>query len=468
MGELLRRTGAFFMRRSFGDEFYWNIFKEYIHEIMTFNDLGMEFFVEGTRSRTAKALYPKTGLLSMALEPYFMGELYNLKVVPISISYEKPAEEQLFVYELLGIPKPKESTKGFFKALTALKNKNFGRLFFDFGAPIDLNEHFNGRVDKFKHASEPAYVQKLDNDELQLTEELAHFVVREQQKKIIIFNFNLMALIYNESIFTKSISSLSMNEMKRKILLLAEMFESLGAIVCIDRENLTQDILSSISVHENILEVQGVNSNFKLIKSKTEMASRSDEIKVKGHYLCSQIMDVAVPVFSLQLYCNPTLFWLAEPGFIVLCAKNCNNLTINELRSQVKKLREMFIYEFVMYPLNEESDFEKALEDLVNLDVLKISDNFVELNEKSPHVTLFLSAISPFLNCFLLTSTVIFTKFREKKFIAKDIFIAVQSHLEEEILKGNYSIHPYSLCLEAITTTILALCNVECLKKEKM
>jgi glyceronephosphate O-acyltransferase len=54
MGELLRKTGAFFMRRTFGDEFYWNIFKEYVHEIITFNDLGLEFFVEGTRSRTFK------------------------------------------------------------------------------------------------------------------------------------------------------------------------------------------------------------------------------------------------------------------------------------------------------------------------------------------------------------------------------------------------------------------------------
>lgn len=27
LGELLRKTGAFFMRRTFGDEFYWNIFK---------------------------------------------------------------------------------------------------------------------------------------------------------------------------------------------------------------------------------------------------------------------------------------------------------------------------------------------------------------------------------------------------------------------------------------------------------
>lgn len=73
--------------------------------------MGLEFFVEGTRSRTMKSLWPKTGLLSMALEPFFKGEVYNLKVVPVSISYEKPLEEQLFVYELLGVPKPKVSQK---------------------------------------------------------------------------------------------------------------------------------------------------------------------------------------------------------------------------------------------------------------------------------------------------------------------------------------------------------------------
>lgn len=72
---------------------------------MTFNDLGLEFFVEGTRSRTMKALWPKLGLLTMSLECFFKGELYNVQVVPVAISYEKPLEEQLFVYELLGIPK---------------------------------------------------------------------------------------------------------------------------------------------------------------------------------------------------------------------------------------------------------------------------------------------------------------------------------------------------------------------------
>jgi glycerone phosphate O-acyltransferase len=57
LGELLRKTGAFFMRRTFGDEFYWNIFKSYMHEIVTYNDYGLEFFIEGTRSRTCKVRF---------------------------------------------------------------------------------------------------------------------------------------------------------------------------------------------------------------------------------------------------------------------------------------------------------------------------------------------------------------------------------------------------------------------------
>lgn len=63
MGSLLRATGAFFMRRSFSatDSLYWDVFKEYVRAIVTEYHIGMEFFVEGTRSRSCKALPPKIG-----------------------------------------------------------------------------------------------------------------------------------------------------------------------------------------------------------------------------------------------------------------------------------------------------------------------------------------------------------------------------------------------------------------------
>lgn len=62
MGSVLRDTGAFFMRRSYNnDSLYWTIFRQYISQLITKGDLPLEFFIEGTRSRTAKSLMPKFG-----------------------------------------------------------------------------------------------------------------------------------------------------------------------------------------------------------------------------------------------------------------------------------------------------------------------------------------------------------------------------------------------------------------------
>lgn len=62
MGSMLRNTGAFFMRRSFStDKMYWEVFREYIRTLITQYHSGVEFFIEGTRSRSCKALSPKVG-----------------------------------------------------------------------------------------------------------------------------------------------------------------------------------------------------------------------------------------------------------------------------------------------------------------------------------------------------------------------------------------------------------------------
>lgn len=51
------------------------------------------------------------GLLSVVMDCYLTGQVSDIQLVPISISYERTLEEQLFARELLGTPKPKESTR---------------------------------------------------------------------------------------------------------------------------------------------------------------------------------------------------------------------------------------------------------------------------------------------------------------------------------------------------------------------
>ena len=61
-GWLLRNSGAFYIRRSFGaDQLYWSVFTEYVQTQLRNADAPVEFFIEGTRSRTAKSYKPRIG-----------------------------------------------------------------------------------------------------------------------------------------------------------------------------------------------------------------------------------------------------------------------------------------------------------------------------------------------------------------------------------------------------------------------
>ena len=53
---------------------------------------------------------PASGLLNIVMEPFLKGEVFDVSLVPVSISYERILEESLYARELLGVPKPKEST----------------------------------------------------------------------------------------------------------------------------------------------------------------------------------------------------------------------------------------------------------------------------------------------------------------------------------------------------------------------
>lgn len=345
------------------------------------------------------------------------------------------------------------------KAVTALKDKNYGQMFFDFGNPIDLNAYFGHKLDKFKYSAEPAHVQQINGDEMMLISNLAHHVVREQQKKIIIMIFNLMALIYNERVFTKTAYSLTITAMKNRILKVIEIFEGLGAIVSVKDKNLITEIESAINIHSNIIMINS-KQVIELIKANTSS---------HNNLLSPQIMNVAIPVFSLQLYCNPTLFWLAEPAFFVLCINDHKNISEDDLRRNVNTLRRIFIYEFVMYADFEKEDFEKTLDILLNLKVvLRTENNQFECNEQQVDVQrLLLSAIAPFLSSFLNVSKLLLENFYEHSFTEKEVFKTIQSSLEQEMIKENFYTHPYSLCLETIGTTLLSLSSQGCLVKEK-
>jgi glycerol-3-phosphate O-acyltransferase len=139
VGALLRRCGAFYLRRSFsGDKLYAAIFRAYVDSLIS-RGYAIEFFPEGGRSRTGRLLAPKTGLLSMVLESALKQRARKVALVPVFIGYDKAWEVSSYFKELKGAGKRKESAEALLKAGKIL-GKSYGRAYINFGEPIFLQE----------------------------------------------------------------------------------------------------------------------------------------------------------------------------------------------------------------------------------------------------------------------------------------------------------------------------------------
>ncbi len=140
VGSILRRGGAFFLRRSIrGDELYGEVFAAYVHEVLR-RGFPMEYFVEGGRSRTGRMLPPKAGLISMTVQSYLREHSRPLLFVPVYIGYEKLIEGGSYTQELAGAAKRKESVWGLLGAIRDLRHEQYGEVGVSFARPIALGE----------------------------------------------------------------------------------------------------------------------------------------------------------------------------------------------------------------------------------------------------------------------------------------------------------------------------------------
>jgi len=155
IGALLRRCGAFFMRRKFGgDALYTAVFRAYVESLIQ-RGYPIEFFPEGSRSRTGRLLAPKTGLLSMMVEAALRQRARRVLVVPVHIGYDRVWEINSYLKELKGAQKEKESVQGLLKA-TRMLTKSYGRVYLNFGEPIRLDEFADARLPGWREALVPA------------------------------------------------------------------------------------------------------------------------------------------------------------------------------------------------------------------------------------------------------------------------------------------------------------------------
>jgi len=138
VGPLLRKGGAFFMRRSFSNNrLYSVVFYEHLRKLMQ-RGHSIEFFPEGGRSRSGKLMPPRPGIISMILRSFLGMDEKQVSFVPISINYEKVLEGNSYINEVMGAEKKKENLKDIFSVFRDFRNY-LGEAYLQFGEPINLN-----------------------------------------------------------------------------------------------------------------------------------------------------------------------------------------------------------------------------------------------------------------------------------------------------------------------------------------
>ncbi len=139
VGPLVRRSGVFFIRRSFKDNVvYKHVLRQYIDYLIE-KRFSLEWYIEGGRSRAGKLLPPKFGMLAYVVDAYRRRKSEDVYLIPTSIAYDQIQDVGDYVAEQRGAAKQRESFGWFLKLVRSLQRR-YGDIHIRFGEPVSLQQ----------------------------------------------------------------------------------------------------------------------------------------------------------------------------------------------------------------------------------------------------------------------------------------------------------------------------------------
>lgn len=465
-GWLLRNCGAFYIRRSFGDDqLYWAVFTEYVQTQICNGDSPIEFYVEGTRSRTSKTYTPKFGMLSAALEPYFKSQIPDIMVIPVSVSYDRVLEESLYAYELLGVPKPKESTSGLLKARKILE-EDFGNVHIYFGEPVSIRKFSDGRVDRSKHSLAPRYIVSLTQEEQDLIRMLGHHVVMVHQHNMVISPWAMVA-----AVLMQSQQGVTVRELVREVDWVKRLASNLGAYIDWPVNESAETIIrASLALHPNIVAVTQ-DDVVQLLQVEPPMVQGAAAKQQVQHYT---VMQNAAQHIMLSLYRNNIIHVFVRPAMVALSVNSCRQdyLSLDDLYQKYAFLERLLCRDFVFVPGNTKKDFDHTFATLAHIGAVVVEAGAVSIQKSTNKTTAFLSQMfEPFLvgywlMCqFLLSSRMQVSAkplARTQKSLTREMQALCARLLQEETIH-----HHEVLSLDMANNCLHALYHLGGVSKEK-
>ncbi|TGO06793.1 hypothetical protein BTUL_0515g00010 [Botrytis tulipae] len=353
VGSFLQHAGAMWIRRSFGDDaLYTTLVQSYIDTLLQ-GGYNFECFIEGGRSRTGKLLPPKFGILSFILDSILSGRVKDTIICPVSTQYDKVIETEGYVGELLGIPKKKENLADFLSASSVLSLK-LGRVDVRFHEPWSLRDFILQQQARslgipktldFENINVPSVRQKL-------LRTLGYKVLSDINAVSVVMPTALVGTV----LLTLRGRGVGKSELIRRVEWISERVRNKGGRVAHFAGATTSTVV------ERALEVLG-----------KDLVGRVDGLAEETYY--------AVDRFQLSFYRNMTIHLFISEALVSASmymnvkrggGKVHQNISYEDLRSQVQFLSQLFRGEFIYPTEGLVVNLDNTLHDLE-------ADNIVEL-----------------------------------------------------------------------------------------
>ncbi|MBF6298498.1 glycerol-3-phosphate 1-O-acyltransferase [Nocardia amamiensis] len=146
IGPIARRSGAVFIRRSFGDdEVYKAVVEEYFAYLLA-KRFNLEWYFEGGRTRTGKLRPPRYGLLNYLAAAVRTNRVDDVMLIPVSITYERLNELGAIATEQVGGTKKPEGLAWLARYIRSQQH-SAGHVYVRFGEPLSARDRLAAHGD---------------------------------------------------------------------------------------------------------------------------------------------------------------------------------------------------------------------------------------------------------------------------------------------------------------------------------
>ena len=350
VGAVFRKSGAFFIRRSFqGARLYAKVFSEYVRMLIE-QGFNIEFFIEGGRSRTGKMVPPKTGLLTILMDAYKNGACDDLMFVPVYVGYDRLLEESALLKELEGRRKKQESFSQLIRARKLL-NKQHGRIYVQFDEPISLK----------------ALVSKSDRT-LQDMEQAEYHALGRNMAYRIINAINRISVVTPQALTACAILNYPKKSFKQtKLMVYVETYLNYLAF---QNAHLSENLDDPVKAVQNVLAIY---NNRKLIE-KQKIPWQDNPPFDKQRFVVPESKRL-----TLEYYKNNCIHFFVPAAYTALAILSYDSFQFSSsaLHSDYNFLQNLFKYEFAY-------DVDKTAEYMVRRTLKAFIDDAILM----PHPTL--------------------------------------------------------------------------------